>query len=666
MSSGLNFGTELENNSFAKLMMLNTDVTHLSNTVFLTPTFTLEVNQANQFTNLGADLKADPTGGIMINGVEVVPLVIRDNPDTPGLDSNYLQYTGEDHVVLGGTAGNDIIISGDGDDTVYGDEGNDRLEGGAGNDAVLGGAGDDIITDSFGDNRLEGNAGNDVIVAGSMLALGNLILGGDGQDFILGAKTNLPPTGNEGDDWIEKGTHDGAPGDNAAPLLTDDVIGNDVFVGGGGFDEMIGEGGDDIFVGSDAQDKMDGISGFDWVTYKNDNYGVTADLSLAALAQPHGNAPNQSAGVFNPVGASPASILDRFAEVEGLSGSNFADVLKGDDVDAVTIVNHGGATGSALTNVALIRGLEQFLSDAGLPTTGFATGNIILGGNGNGNGNGSDLIEGRGGDDLIDGDKWINVRIAVYAPGDVNHTGPEIASFDSMVDMIPFMLDRTYNPGQLKAVREILPGTSTGGAAFDTAIFSGVQDEYVVTRDTRGTANVADDVWTVADTVAGRDGTDTLLHIERLQFADTQQVLVTGLNAQPVNSPTIADVNGGAITVGDTLRVSVAAVRDADNITAGNPQGTLNNSSVSCYWKFEANPGTGVFEDIIHLPAGDLAFQSADGTAFKVSPDLAGLSLRVKAIYQDAHGTTEIVFSQPTAVVAPGAPVVPTAPILCR
>ena len=671
-TAGMNFGTELENNSFAKLIMLNSDVTHLSNTVFLTPTFTLEVDQTKQFTGLGADGRADPTGGIMINGVEVVPLVIRDNPDTVGTDTNFLHYTGKDHVVLGGTSGNDIIISSEGDDTLYGDAGNDTLEGGAGNDAVLGGAGDDIITDSFGDNRLEGNDGNDVIVAGSMLAAGNLILGGNGQDFIittedisttfggqgddfiLGAKTNLPPTGNEGDDWIEKGTQDGAPGDNFAPLLGDEVVGNDIFVGGGGFDEIIGEGGDDIFVGSDAQDKMDGMSGFDWVTNKNDQVGVTVDLTLAALAQPHGNAPNQNTGIFNPVGASPASILDRFAEVEGVSGSNFADVLKGDNVDAVTILNHGGATGSALTNVALIRGLQQFLADAGLPTTGFATGNIMLGGNG------SDLIEGRGGDDLIDGDKWLNVRIAVYAPGDVNHTGPEIASFDSMVDMIPFMLDRTYNPGQLKAVREILPGTSTGGAAFDTAVFSGVQSEYTVTQNTKGTLDTSDDVWTVTDNVAGRDGVDTLLHIERLQFADSQRVLVEGLNAQPVGSPTVTDNNGGAITVGDLLTVNVAGVRDADNISVGNPLGTLADRSVSYYWQFEATPGSGVFEDIILLPAGDLAFQSADGTTFKVSPDLAGLSLRVKAIYQDAHGTTEVLFSQPTTVVQPGAPVVPT------
>jgi hypothetical protein len=124
---------------------------------------------------------------------------------------------------------------------------------------------------------------------------------------------------------------------------------------------------------------------------------------------------------------------------------------------------------------------------------------------------------------------------------------------------------------------------------------------------------------------------------------------------------TITDGNGGAITVGDTLTVSVAGVRDADNIGAGNPLGTLANRSVSYYWQFEADPGSGVFQDIILLPAGDWRSRAPDGT-FKVSPDLAGLSLRVKAIYQDGHGTTESCSPQPTTVVEPGAPVVPTAP----
>ena len=112
------------------------------------------------------------------------------------------------------------------------------------------------------------------------------------------------------------GLQDGAPGDNFAPFLTDEIVGNDIFVGGGGFDEMIGEGGDDIFVGSDAQDKMDGMSGFDWITYKNDKFGVTADLTLAIF----GGVGEVGQHIAPPFAASPSSILDRFAEVEGLSG----------------------------------------------------------------------------------------------------------------------------------------------------------------------------------------------------------------------------------------------------------------------------------------------------------------------------------------------------------
>ena len=213
--------------------------------------------------------------------------------------TNYLHYTGAETVVLGGTEGNDILIAGaSDDDTVYGDGGNDRIDGGFGNDNLFGGDGDDIITDMGGTDIIHGDAGNDVIFdSHSLLPLEvpNIILGGDGKDFIAtwddistifggagddfiyGSKPNLPETGNEGDDWIELGTQDGAPGDNFNPFLGDDVPGNDIFVGGGGFDEMIGEGGDDIFVGSDAQDKMDGMSGFDWVTYKNDTIGVTVD-----------------------------------------------------------------------------------------------------------------------------------------------------------------------------------------------------------------------------------------------------------------------------------------------------------------------------------------------------------------------------------------------------
>ncbi|MDH4612164.1 peroxidase family protein, partial [Pseudomonas sp. BN102] len=665
-TAGLNFGAELENNSFAKLVMNNTDALHLPNAIFSTPTWTLEVDPTRQF-NQGVvagpdgivgtadDLpgNADPTGGAAIGAVEIIPLVIRDNPNTVGPDTNYLRYTGEDHVVLGGTAGNDIIISGDGDDTLYGDDGNDELEGGYGNDTVMGGSGDDILTDAGGDNRMEGGAGNDVIVVGNMMAAGggNLILGGDGKDFIVtiedvsttfggqgddfiySAKTSLAPTGNEGDDWIEKGTQDGAPGDNFAPLLADNVIGNDIFIGGGGFDEMIGEGGDDIIVGSDAQDKMDGMSGYDWVTYRNDRIGVTVDLALAAFL----GIGEVGDHLAFPVAQSPASIFDRFAEVEGLSGSAFADILRGDDTDAAALAGTT-ATGNVLTNLDLITGLRAFLSTAAAGADGivgtaddqFGAGNIILGGSG------SDIIEGRGGDDLIDGDLSLNVRISVRANAD--GTGAEIASFDSMVDLIPLMLNHTFTPGQLVAVRELLTGT----ADFDTANYSGLNSEYDITAN-------ADGSFTVTDLVVGRDGTDRLTNIERVQFADGAIVLVPGLNAEPVGALTITDTNGGALEVGDFLTVSSAGVTDADN-----PGGTITD--VNFVWQVERVAGSGIFEDIIAAPAGDLAFQSANGVRFRITPDVAGLVLRVKGVYADANGLTEQVFSAPTDAVAPFTP----------
>ena len=52
----------------------------------------------------------------------------------------------------------------------------------------------------------------------------------------------------------------------------DPIIGNDVFIGGGGSDSMDGEGGDDIMVGSGGQgDRYIGVSGFDWATFKDDH-----------------------------------------------------------------------------------------------------------------------------------------------------------------------------------------------------------------------------------------------------------------------------------------------------------------------------------------------------------------------------------------------------------
>ena len=365
-TAGLSFGNELEFNSFAKMIMANTDAVHLPGNVFQAVGYTLEVDQANQFNEhtgvflpgldgiLGTaddveDTNADPTGGITIGSTEITPLVIRDNPDTIGPDTNYLHYNGISTnaatVVLGGTEGDDIIIGGDSDDdTIWGDGGNDRLDGGYGDDFIRGGAGDDIIADRGGSDDIQGGDGNDVIQAGpgTDLIFGGFgqdfivtgedndeAFGGQGDDFILGNKSNEQDIGNEGDDWLEKGTSDGAPGDNFDPLGNDPIRGNDIFIGDGENDKFIGEGGDDIMVGTTGlTDRMFGGSGFDWADYKDTAIGVTIDIDGRFFDQP-------------PVPGSGASALARFDIMEGLSGSKHDDYLFGDN--AVDLI--GGEVG---------------------------------------------------------------------------------------------------------------------------------------------------------------------------------------------------------------------------------------------------------------------------------------------------------------------------------
>ena len=515
---GLHLFGEMENNSFAEMIMTNTDATHLPSDVFATVGLTLEVDQTRQFNDLDGDgtLESDdPSGGGILT-----PLVVRNNPSTTGPDANYLRYTGDEHVVLGGTDGNDIIISSEGDDTIHADGGNDILEGGAGNDIINAGDGDDIIKDLGGDDNIKAGAGNDVVNAGPGLDLvmggsgqdfiflgtdaGSEVFAGEGNDFIYGNKNAERILGNEGNDWIETGTFDGAPGDDFDEIFARDGIkGHDVFLGDGGFDEFIGEGGDDIMVGSPGVGKLLGMSGFDWATYKDNTASVNADFFRLAFDE-------------TPVPPQNAA-LDVYEAVEGMSGSRFGDILSGSDEDATTLVplSEGGAAGylgSVLDaeGIALINGLQAVV---GAGATSFGAGDIILGGDG------SDLITGRGGDDIIDGDKWLNVRISVRANAD--GTGAEIESHNSMTTLASKMFSGQINPGQLQIVREILT-TADATPDIDTAAYRGARANYALTVTAAGLLTVTD---VGADPI---DGSDTLSNMERLQFTDATYALAIG------------------------------------------------------------------------------------------------------------------------------------------
>jgi Ca2+-binding RTX toxin-like protein len=526
-TAGLDFLTQLEENSFAEMIMRNLPgVKHLPADVFSTPAFTFEVGNLGETGLIPDDPDTlDVNERTLLNHLGGRALV-RDTT----LGPNTIRYTGDEHVVMGGTNGPNNIRSGEGDDTIWGDGGDDHLEGGAGNDSINGGDGNDRITDSFGDDNIKaGNghdvvnggpginlilagAGNDFVVTGSDISE---VFGGPGNDFIFGNTPNEVMMGNEGDDWIQTGTADGAPGDNFDPFNRDPIRGNDVFIGGGSIDEFIGEGGDDLMNGLAGFDKNDGSSGFDWVFNKGNTVFANIDLTRPIIP------------------GLPADVLDRFDFVEAASGWNMDDIIRGDNdtsaqlelVDPVTGQNNalddvnnpttGGHT--AADRIGLIDGLSDLLDGA----TTFSAGNILLGGAG------SDLIEGRGGNDIIDGDQWLNVRISVR---DINDPNLEVASFDNMTSALrTAMQNGVYRPDQLKIVREIV--TAPASTDVDRAVFSDVFANYILTFASDGTIFV-DHVNPDGNI---DDGSDTLRNIEELQFAD--RVVVPGGGGGNIGTP---------------------------------------------------------------------------------------------------------------------------------
>ena len=620
---GLHLFGEMENNSFAAMIMRNTNATHLPSDVFSTPGLILEVDRVNrQFNDLDGDgvLESDdPLGSGLLTR-----LVIRDDASTPGVDTNYLRYTGGDHVILGGTDGNDKLIGGIGDDTLFGDGGADRLDGGFGNDIINGGDGDDIIVDAGGDDNIKAGLGNDVVHAGPGLDLvmgnagqdfiflgtdaGSEVFAGEGNDFIYGNKNAERILGNEGNDWIETGTFDGAPGDNFDEIFAhDDIDGHDVFLGDGGFDEFIGEGGDDIMVGSAGRGKMVGMSGFDWATYKDNLVQVNADLSIPIIFDEAPVLP-------------PNTALDEFESVEGLSGTRFNDILTGSDDDAASRVpllqgGTNGYQGSALDaqGIALISGLQAVL---GAGVTSFSAGDIILGGDG------GDLIMGKGGDDIIDGDRWLDVQIGVFAAADINHTGAPIALHNSMTTLANSMFSGAINPGQLGIVRTIRTDTTPGD--IDIAKYQGNIAEYTFGSDASGMVTVTH---TVEDPL---DGSDKLRNIERLQFLDATVGLIVGT----AGNDTLNGTAGNDLILGLAGNDTLNGLGGNDILVGGLGTDTMNGGLGDDTYMVGLGdaPGAG---DTINEPVN----ATSGGTADRLVIQAAGTALTGLNAFDNNGGT---------------------------
>ena len=341
---------------------------------------------------------------------------------TPGTDV-ILGLGGDDTITALG--GNDRICAGDGFDLVFAGGGHDVMRGGAGDDSLFGEGGEDRLIGQGDVDTLFGGSGDDRLLAGSGESfLTEGLIGGPGDDLLDGgpgldtaAFFDAPrgvsislrdgaATGHGSDTLVGV---EGASGSNFDDVIEGDGGGNGLF-GNAGDDRIFGLGsgdfrseGFDVLAGDDGNDVLVGGGGADVASYARIPVPVTVDLR-AGTASGHG--------------------ADELRGIEGIWGSEDADVLLGDEVRNAIVGGLGNdeLRGRGGRDVAVFSDISVSVTvdlDAGTATgagtdalAGFedvwgTNDDDVLVGNGADNEllglAGNDDLSGRNGDDVLDG-----------------------------------------------------------------------------------------------------------------------------------------------------------------------------------------------------------------------------------------------------------------------
>ncbi len=214
------------------------------------------------------------------------------NADTTTINTTLSQLAGEE-LFIGEktiTADNGVIYTGsDGEAetlSIATRVGTDQT------DVISGGGGGEFIFGEDGDDTLLGNNGHD------------FLSGGNGDDRLEGGGDNDRLEGGSGDDVLDGGAD------------------RDILRGGEGQDQLFGGAGNDNISGGDGADTIDGGEGTDQLDYNDSDGAVYVNLAAGAAAGSHAEG-------------------DTFTSIEGVNGSQFADVLIGDG-DANLINGEGG------------------------------------------------------------------------------------------------------------------------------------------------------------------------------------------------------------------------------------------------------------------------------------------------------------------------------------
>ncbi len=256
---------------------------------------------------------------------------------------------------------------------------------------------------------------------------------------------------------------------------TDILRGVEQAVGGIGADSLVGSDSNNAFFGGEGNDSIDGGLGVDLVFYDS----FTGQSHLAE----HGVTVNLTTGTA----IDSWGFTDTLTSIESVYGTQQADDLTGVSV-AATRTMLRGLTGNDILRAPALDTLvtADYRGDRGAVTVNLATGLAT--------------------DGWGDTDRLVNIQSVIGSRFADQITGGA--------------RDDVMEGG---AGDDVL----TGGTGADIAIFTGARGDYLITRDSVTFA------LTIADKIAGRDGTDLLaMDIETLRFSDGDQAAAVFITPQ--------------------------------------------------------------------------------------------------------------------------------------
>jgi VCBS repeat-containing protein len=337
-------------------------------------------------------------------GLADFDMLIDTLPQTAGITALLNEFKvrtltgGDDNAYLTDKA--DIVLAGEGKDTLYGYNGNDRLFGQGGDDRIYGGAGDDLISGGAGNDVLAGGSGADTYVFGRgygndtisdyaengvqrdtvrLLGLNpaDIRVTADNADNLAftivdtGETLSVPRAGywwglnGVGQYVFEDGTvwsHDDAlRATVAATTENDDVIhgssAGDAIAGQAGNDTLIGNGGNDVIDGGEGNDVLIGSTGWKWI-YENGQYRVERNTTPQVSANGNdtylfGRGDGQDTVIDGDYTAGNSDTL-RFKE--GVTPADVKLIRSGNDL-VLAIRSNGGGSSDLVT-------LKQYFDEA--------------------------------------------------------------------------------------------------------------------------------------------------------------------------------------------------------------------------------------------------------------------------------------------------------------